>query len=105
MKLYPPIFPGDSILQPGTLPGGDAESTTAQAAFAAPFVRSNIGAGRAPESRIDLVSIEERARAERNAYIAGRLKSLYAALTRGFGRATQARREHPLGTSHQVCAR
>jgi len=103
MKLYPPIYPGDSIVQPGKLPGGDIESATEKAALQAWFVRSSIDVERAPESRIDYVSIEERARAARSAWIGEQLKSLYAAVAHKFERAKRAKLQDRLSASDPVC--
>ncbi len=103
MKLYPPIYPGDSILQPGTVPGGDVKDTGAKAAMQALFVRSSITEKSATESRIDLVSIEERARAARSAWIGSQLKSLYSTLARKFEHIAQDRLERHLTASSRVC--
>lgn len=103
MKLYPPIYPGDSILQPGTVPGSDAETVTAEAAFQAGFVRSSIAFEGAPESSIDMVSIEEQARAARSAWIGSQLKSFYAALAHKVAHARQATPKTRLVASKRVC--
>jgi hypothetical protein len=103
MKLYPPIYPGDSILRPGTVPGGDVEDATAKAPVLASFVRSGIGEESAPDSTIDLVAIEERARAVRSAWIGSQLKSLYATLARKFEHIAQDRLQRQLTTSNRVC--
>lgn len=105
MKLYPPIYPGDSVLQPGTLPGGDAESTAPKAAFLATFVRSSTDRAPAPQPRIDLLAIEERARAARNAWISKQLQAVYAALAHRVERAKQASLENRLDASQPVCER
>ncbi|MBE0619214.1 MAG: hypothetical protein IH605_01350 [Burkholderiales bacterium] len=103
MKLYPPMYPGDSILHPGSVPGGDVEDTGAKAAIQPLFVRSSISEKSAPESRIDLVAIEERARAARSAWIGGQLKTLYATLARKFERIAQDRLQRQLTASNRVC--
>lgn len=84
MKLYPAIYPGDSILQPGKFPGGDALSSWNAAAFGALFVRGNTVVERTPDSFIDLIGIEQRARAARSAWIGGKMKAFYAAVARRF---------------------
>ncbi len=103
MKFYPPIYPGESILQPGTVPGGELESEWTHAALKVPFVRSSMGAKRAPEAGIDLIAIEEQARAARSAWIGSQIKSLYATLTRKFENLAKNRLERRLTASNRVC--
>ena len=103
MKLYAPIYPGDSMLQPGEVPGGDSESEWTKAALSASFVHSTIGLDGESEPRIDLMDIEERARAARSAWIGSQLKSLYAALERMFERIAKHRFERDLAASNHVC--
>ena len=103
MKLYPPIYPGDNILQPGQVPGGDVESEWTKTALKAPFVRSTISADGKLESKIDLVAIEEQARAARSAWIGSQLKSLYAALGRKFESIAKSRLERQMTVSNRVC--
>ena len=103
MKLYAPIYPGDSMLQPGEVPGGDSESEWTKAALGASFVHSTIGQDGESEPRIDLIDIEERARAARSAWIGSQLKSLYAALERMFERIAKHRFERDLAASNHVC--
>jgi hypothetical protein len=103
MKFYPPIYPGDSILQPGTVPGGDLEPELVRTASKLAFVRSNISADRKPEAKIDLIEIEERARAARSAWVGAQLKSLYAALARKFEQVARDRLQRELTASNRVC--
>ena len=103
MKLYPPIYPGDNILQPGEAPGGDVESEWTEAALRVPFVHSSMGTDGKLESRIDLIEIEEQARAARSAWVGSHLKSLYAALGRMFERIAKNRFERELASSNRVC--
>jgi len=63
MKLYPPIYPGDSILQPGTVPGGDIGSATDAAIFKPPISRSNIRAESAAEAGVDASALGRQGRA------------------------------------------
>jgi hypothetical protein len=49
MKRYPPMYPGDSILEPGAVPGGGAASARGATVFRTPFVRGNMSAEGAPE--------------------------------------------------------
>jgi hypothetical protein len=80
MKIYPPLYPGESFFHPGTVPGGDVESIWPAAALRAAFVRSNTAAPTRPDNEFDVLGIEQQARAARNAWIAGRLKFYYAAI-------------------------
>jgi len=82
MKLYPPIYPGESILHPGTLPGGDFDSVWAKAALLAGFVRSNKAADDRPVFSVDALAVEQEARAARNAWIASQLKSYFSSKKR-----------------------
>ncbi len=102
MKLYPPMYPGDNILQPATIPGGDANTAGNTASFRASFVRSNIAAKSAPESRIDLVAIEKQARAARSAWVGSKLKSYYQALVHKFARGGQAEMKNYLAASQSL---
>ncbi len=82
MKLYPPMYPGESILHPGKLPGGDFGSVWAKAALWTGFVRSNTAAAKRPEFGIDVLAVEQQARAARNARIASQIKSYFTAKKR-----------------------
>ncbi len=82
MRLYPPIYPGESILHPGKLPGGDFDGVWAKAALLADFVRGNTTANDRPEFGVDVLAVEQQARAARNEWIAIQLKSYYAAIVR-----------------------
>lgn len=99
MKLYPPIYPGDSFLQPGKVPGGDAEGSWNAAALRMFVVRSNMRADREPEFMLDFTAIEQQARAARSAWIGSKLKSYYQALVRKFERAGPAEKENYLAAS------
>ena len=103
MKLYPPIYPGDSLLQPGSLPGCDADEQGHEARSKASFVRSSIVAGRELETGIDLAAIEEQARAARSAWVASQLKSVYSTLARKFEHIAQERLERELTATNRVC--
>lgn len=99
MKLYPTLYPGDSILQPATDASSDTKTAWNRASFGAPFVRSSMTANSAPELRIDLVTMERQARAARSAWIGSKLKSYYQALVHKFARGGQAARKDYLAAS------
>jgi hypothetical protein len=103
MKSYPSVYPGDNILQPGKVPGSDVESEWTTAALRVPFVHSSMRADGKLESRIDLVAVEEQARAARSAWIGSQLKTLFAALARKFERIAKNRLERQLTATNRVC--
>ena len=80
MKLYPPIYPGESLFHPGTFPGGDIKSIWPAAIFGTGFVRSKSNVPARPDIRFDPLAIEQQARFARNEWIASRLKFYYAAI-------------------------
>lgn len=102
MRLYPPMYPGDSILQPGTFSGDDASGALRTAAFRTHFVRSNMSAESALELEVDIPTIERQARAARAAWIGSKLKSYYEALVRKFARGGQAEMENFLAASQSL---
>jgi len=65
-------------------------------------VQSNIRADSAAGPRIDINAIEQRARAERSAYIGSKLRSYYQALVRKFERAGEAGKEDYLAASQSL---
>jgi hypothetical protein len=102
MRLYPPMYPGDSILQPGTVPGGDAMSAWDVAVSRTPFVRSNVRAQIALELGVDAAAPDGQARATRRVWVGSKLKSYYEALVRKFERAGQAELENYLAASQNL---
>ncbi len=90
MKFYPPIYPGESLFHPGKFPGGDADGAWTAAAFLSFFVRSNTRPEAIPEVSVNVLAVEQQARAARNAWIAGELKSYYASIMHRLGRAAKA---------------
>lgn len=102
MRLYPQMYPGDSILQPGAVPGGEAVKAWNAAPSRTYFVRSNIDAESAPELEVDVATLERQARAARAAWIGSKLKSYYEALVRKFARGGQAEMENYLAASQNL---
>jgi hypothetical protein len=102
MKLYPPIYPGDNILQPGTFPGSGIAATGEMALSRAAFVRSTIATEKAPEPGMDIAAIEAQARAARAAWVGSKLKSFYQALVRKFESGAEADLEHYLAASQSL---
>jgi hypothetical protein len=101
MRLYPPIYPGDSILQAGKFPGGDFVSAWSEAIFRLPFVRSKIHAKRTFEAQAEGVQ-KRPARAAPNGWVGSKLKPYYEALVRKFERAGQTELENYLAASQNL---
>ena len=102
MRLYPPMYPGDSMLLPGTFSGGSAAKTGKPAYSRTYLVQSTIDAKDAPAFAIDLAAIEARARAARAAWVGSALKSMFQAMLRKFERGDQAEMEHYLAASENL---
>ena len=80
MRLYAPLYEGDSILRPDAAIGKSARSVSKTPAPAAYFVRSNIQIEAANETVPDLHAIEQTARATQSAEVARLLKAAYTAV-------------------------
>jgi guanyl-specific ribonuclease Sa len=80
MRLYPPIYPEDGMLQPGTFPGGEATDPRKAATSASTLVRSNIGAGSIPEA--EATAQEHQTKAARGVWRGSKLKPYLEALVR-----------------------
>lgn len=102
MRLYPPMYPDDSILRPGSVPGGNAVSAWDVALSRTPFVRSSMRAESAPQPGVATAELERQARATRTAWVGSKLKSYYEALVRKFERAGQAELENYLAASQNL---
>lgn len=102
MRLYPPMYPGDSMLQLRTVPGGGVMTVWKTACSRASFVRGNIGVESVLEPVVDVGEIERQARAARSAWVGSKLKSYYQALVRKFERAGRAEMENYLAASQSL---
>ena len=80
MRLYAPLYEGDSLLRPDAAFGEPAATVFKTPAPAADFVRSNIQVEAANETVLDLHAIEQTARAMRGAAVARLLKAAYTAV-------------------------
>jgi len=94
MRLYAPLYEGDSILRPDAAIGKSARRVFKTPAPAADFVRSNIQVEAANETALDLHAIEQSARALRNAELARMLKAAYAAVVNWLERNENHERDH-----------
>lgn len=77
MRLYAPLYEGDSILRPDAAFGEPAVKVFRSPAPAADFVRSNIQADAANETALDIHAIEQVARRQRNIEMARIIKSFF----------------------------
>src|ERR1039458_3137613 len=102
MRLYPPIYPEDGILQPGVFPGGDPVNLRKTGTCGADIVHSNIGAESAPKLEVDAPALVRQAIAARSAWIGSKLKSYYEALVRKFARGGQSEMENYLAASQSL---
>ena len=102
MRLYPPIYPEDSMLQPGTFPGGDAVSAKEMGPSSAPLVRSNMRAGSMPEAAVDVAAHVDQAKAARGAWVGSQLKPYFEALMRKFARGGPSEMEKYLAASQNL---
>ncbi len=80
MRLYAPLYEGDSILRPDAAFGEPAVRVFRSPAPAADFVRSNIQAEAANETALDIRAIEHMARHQRSVELGRMLKALFASI-------------------------
>jgi len=80
MRLYAPLYEGDSILRPDAAFGEPAVKALENAPNAPDFVRSNIQAEAANETVLDLHAMEQAARSMRRAEIARMFRAAYDAV-------------------------
>ena len=82
MRLYAPMYEGDSILRPDAAIGAALRPAFKAPARRVDFVRSNIQIEAAEETVLDLHAVEQRAHELRNIETARLLKQAYAAVAR-----------------------
>jgi hypothetical protein len=90
MRLYAPLYEGDSILRPDAAFGEPAVTVFKAPAPATDFVRSNIQVEAANETALDLHTIELTARAMRSTELAHLLQAAYTAAANGLKAAATA---------------
>jgi len=93
MRLYAPMYEGDSLIRPDAALGEVTAKIFKNPAPATDFVRGNIQAQAANETALDLHAIEQKARALRVSMIAGLLKSAYTAVADWFERRDDQERD------------
>jgi hypothetical protein len=83
MRLYAPLYEGDSILRPDAAIGASARAIFKAPAPAADFVRSNIQVEAANQTALDIRAIAQTARAMRNIELARLLKNAATSVANG----------------------
>lgn len=86
MRLYAPLYEGDSILRPDAALGEPAVRVFRSPPPAPEFVRSNIQEEAAQETALDIHAIEQIARNHRNTEIARMLRAMFTAIGDWFER-------------------
>lgn len=80
MRLYAPLYEGDSILRPDAAFGEPSVRVFRSPAPVADFVRSNNQADAANETVLDLLAIEQMARRQRGVELARMIKAVFASI-------------------------
>lgn len=94
MRLYAPVYEGDSLLRPDAALGERATTVFKAPVKTVDLVRSNIPAEAASEPALDLATIERDARAMRGATVARMLKAAYNAVEDWFERIDTRERDN-----------
>lgn len=102
MRLYAPLYEGDSILRPDAALGESAFKVFKSPAPAADLVRSNIPADAANETVLDLYAIELAARRDRSIALARMFKSLFASIGAWLERNEYAERDRFFAASENL---
>ena len=103
MRLYAPLFEGDSIVRPDAAFGEPAVTTYRRSVSAPDFVRSNIQAEAANTTALDLHALEQSARHLRSAEIARLLRVAYDAIVDWLDRNDQYERDSFFAASSNLC--
>ena len=102
MRLYDPLYEGDSILRPDAAFDEPAARVFRAPAPAPGFVRSNIQVEAANETALDIHAIEQVARSQRSAEIARMLKALFTAVGDWFERNENFERDNFFAASENL---
>ena len=94
MRLYAPLYEGDSFLPPDAAIGAPVRTVFKAPATTVDFVRSNNKVETANETVLDLHAIEQTAQAMRGAEIARLLKAAYNAVVDWFERIETRERDN-----------
>jgi hypothetical protein len=93
MRLYAPLYEGDSLLRPDSAIGERAAAAFDGSASAPDFVRSNNQIEAANETALDLQAMDRAAHVLRSAEIARLLKAAYTAVVDWLDRNDQYQRD------------
>jgi len=102
MRLYAPLYEGDSIVRPDAAFGEPAVSSFKKAHSGMDFVRSNIQAEAANTTALDLHAIEQTARNLRSAEIARLFRVAYDAIVDWLDRNEQYERDRFFAASSNL---
>jgi len=103
MRLYAPLYEGDSILRPDAAFGEPAIKVFKSPAPAPSFVQSNIQRAAANETALDIHAIEQIARGRRNLELARMLKTMFTAIGQWFERDDNFMRDSFFAASENLC--
>jgi hypothetical protein len=99
MRLYAPLYEGDSLLRPDVALGEPAVTVFKTPSRAIDIVHSNIEVDAANETPLDLYSIEQAARAMRAAEVGRMMKAAYVAVVDWLDRNETSERDYFFATS------
>ncbi len=102
MKRYLRMLRNSSFLQTVPASASGAVKAPAAAVFPTGVVQRTSDTTGAPEPRLDVAAIEERARAARSAWSGSKLKSYYEDLVRKYRNAGEAEMENYLAASQRL---
>jgi len=94
MRLYAPLYEGDSLLRPDAALGEPASKVFKSPAPASAFVRGNMQLEAANETALDLHALEQAAHVMRAAEVARLLKTAYTAVMNWLERNETRERDH-----------
>ena len=102
MRLYAPLYEGDSIVRPDAAFGESALKVFRSPAPADDFVRSNIQVEAANQTALDIHAITQMARQRRNAEMARILKGWFSAIGDWLERNEYAERDNFFAASENL---
>jgi len=102
MRLYAPLYEGDSILRPDAAFGEPAVKVFRSPAPAPSFVHSNIQVEAANLTALDIHAIEQAARRARSIELARMLKTMFAAIGDWFERNENFERDNFFAASENL---
>lgn len=103
MRMYAPLYEGDSILRPDAALGESAVRVFRSPAPAPDFVRSNIQVEAANETALDIHAIEQIARNRRNAELGRLISAMFKAVGKWLDRYEYSERDRFFAQSENLC--